>query len=241
MSRTTVTYNGVDLTELCIVSDLRTSLLPREVQGQEVPGRDGTLFGGVRLAERTVTLAMTVHGDTDGERQAAARALAAALATDAPAPLAISVDGGRYWMAVPTSGSDAVRWRHHTSFEVEFLCPDPVAYGETRTVSVPSGGSVALEVGGTYPTRPVVSASAALNDGTAGEWRLTLDGGTYLSADAPTARSVVADCAERTLVVAGATAMLDPYADWLVLEPGAHTLAMTGTGAASVSYTERWL
>ena len=88
-----------------------------------------------------------------------------------------------------------------------------------------------------------MSASAAKN-GNGGFWRLALEDGTYLLATIPTgvtSAPVVVDCGERTLTVNGNVSLLAPEADWLLLAPGAHTLTMTGTGAATVTYNERWL
>lgn len=243
MSRTTVTFDGHELTQDYYVSNLRTSLLPRTVGMQEVPGLNGMLYTGVRHTERSITLTFTAVSKSMAVRQTAARNLAALLAVDEPKPLQISIDGGLYYMAIPQSSDDAIRWMNATSFDVVFECPDPIAYGTERTVTVPSGGSVTFTVDGTYPTTPVVSASAAKN-GSGGFWRIALEDGTYLLATIPTgvtSAPVVADCGERTLTVNGNVSLLAPEADWLLLAPGAHTLTMTGTGAATVTYNERWL
>ncbi len=238
MSRTTVTFNGTDLTAAYVASNLKVSLLPRTLGGVDVPGRDGRLYTGARMAAKTITMTLTVRDTTPAGRQAAARALAAALAVSEPKPLAISHDGGLYWMAIPSSDSDGRRYLAATSFEVRFTAYDPVMRGTQRTVSVPSGGSLALTVGGTYPTMPTITANATPSGGV---WKLQKEDGSYLSIALPARRAIVCDCEARTLTVAGDVWPLAPDADWLVLEPGSHTLAMTGTGAATVTYTERWL
>ena len=241
--RTTVTFDGHDLTASYRVSDLRTSLLPRRIGTTEVPGRDGALFTGAPLDTRIVTLTLTAIDRDIEDRQAAGRALAAILNVDEPKPLAISIDGGLYYMALPSSTSDATRHLTATRFEVEFICPDPVMYGTQRTVSVSSGGSATFNVGGTYPTMPTVSAPNAAN-GSGGFWKLALEDGTYLIATIPTGvqrAPVLAECENRVLKVNGNVALLQPEADWLVLAPGQHTLTMTGTGAATVTYRERWV
>lgn len=241
--RTKVFFNGYELTHLFIVSDLKNSLLPRSVNTVDVPGRDGSLFTSTNLAARTIGLTLTVRDKSIKGVQLAARALAAILAVDEPKPLEISIDDGLYYLAIPEAGSDGKRFRKAVSYEVSFVCPDPVSYGVERRVTVPSGGSVTFEVDGTYPTMPVVSASAAANGG-GGFWRLRLEDGSYLLATIPQGVSsapVIADCAKRTLRVNNSTALLAPEADWLVFEPGEHTLEMTGTGAAIVTFNERWL
>lgn len=247
MSRTTVTFNGHDLTADYDVSDLRNSLLPRTLETIDVPGRGGALFTGVRMAQRTITLTLTAKGGTIAERQEAARALAGILAVKEPAPLAISIDGGIYYMAVPISEDEGTRYSNALSFEVTFECPDPVAYGAEKTLTVPTTGSLTFEVKGTHATMPEVTCEVtptAANQ----TWLLTLGDGTYLSYVVPygtagVTYTIKADCERRVLTLDGATKLLVPDADWLVLEPGTHTLTLGGTvpkGAATVKYRERW-
>ena len=241
--RTRVTFDGHDLTALARVSDLRTSVLARDVRCEDVDGRDGSVYTGASLSARRITLTLSLLGVDMEERRERARELAAILNVPEPRPLCLSVDGGRYYMAVPSTGETTRIRPAADSFDVEFTVPDPVARGETRTVTVPSGGSVTFDVGGTYPTRPRISAAAAKN-GSGGFWRLRLEDGSYLLATIPSGVSsapVVADCEARTLRVNNFVALLVPDADWLVLEPGTHTLEMTGTGAATVTFEERWL
>lgn len=242
-TRTQVWFAGTELTEWAIVSGWDTQLLPREVSQRTAPGMNGAVYTGSRLTERTIAVRMALTAHDLIERQWQARSIAAALASREPARLAASIDGGLYHMAVATSAPDMTRMVGALAFDVTFTCMDPVAYGDERTVTVPSGGSVQFHVDGTYPTMPTVSAPAAQN-GSGGFWSLTLEDGTHLDATIPsglTTAPVVAECAERILTVNGTVALLQPNADWLVLEPGDHTLTMTGTGAATVTFTERWL
>lgn len=239
-TRTTVTFGGQDLTADYVVSDLRRPLLPREVGVVEVPGMDGETFTGARMTGRTVTMALTAMGSGVAAREAAARRLAAILAVDEPQPLAVSVDGGLALMCVPASGSDSQRFVNAETFEVAFQSVEPAYRGASRTATVPSGGTLTLQVGGTYPTMPTVRATAAAPSG--GYWGLTVDGTQVMRAQlASGSHSVVADCERRTLTVDGVTALLPPASDWLELAPGSHSIAMTGTGAATVQFEERWL
>ena len=241
--RTRVLFNGYELSRHFIVSDLRNALLPRSIKTVDVPGRDGTVFTGSTLSERTIGMTLTVLDRTAEGRQAAARTLAAILAVDEPKPLSLSIDGGLWYMAMPNATEDGRRYRNATSYDVTFVCPDPVAYGPEKLVTVPSGGSVTFTVDGTYPAMPTISASSAANGG-GGFWRVRLEDGSYVIATIPAgvaSAPVLADCAKRVLRVNDSVALLDPEADWLVLEPGEHTLEMTGTGAAVVTFNERWL
>ncbi len=243
MRRTQVIYNGFDLTSLYHVSKLETPLLPREIKSTDVPGRDGSIYLGVKIESRTITLQLTAKGRSLEERQEAARHLASLLATDEPAPLSISTDGGLYYMAIPSSPNNAAIYANHTTFPVEFYCPDPVAFGDRKSITVPSGGSVTFRVYGTYPTLPIVIAASAAN-GSDGYWRLGMEDGSYLVATIPDGvetAPLVADCTTRVLTVNDEVTLLAPEADWITFEPGTHTLTMVGTGAATVQYDERWL
>ena len=241
--RTQVFYGNVELTRWCIVSSLRRPPLVREASSEQVPGRDGAILTGVRTLPSETVLTLTVKGGTDEDRQDALRSLKAALATDEPQRLAISIDNGIYQMALATFDGEITRYENASQFDVTFTAFDPISYGEQRTITVPSSGSVSFNVGGTYPTMPLISAPEAAN-GAGGFWKLAKEDGTYVIATVPDGLSsapVVVDCAKRTLTVNSTSALLQPAADWLVLEPGDHTLTMTGTGAATVTFDERWM
>lgn len=246
--RTTVTFNDVDLGTYCQVSDLRSPLVPRTIGEEDVPARDGSVFTGVRLQPRNIKLRLTVKGRTIEERRAAAREVAAVLAVAEPKPLSLSIDEGLYWLAIPTSDGDVDIMTNHSGFDVVFRAVDPVAYGDEQAVTVPSGGSVSFNVGGTYAATPLVTAPYSI---TADEqyWRLALEDGRYLYC-APTwagsARtgSISFDCGSHVMRVDGDVSMLAASADWLTLAPGPHTLTMTGAaagGSATVTFRERWL
>lgn len=248
--RTHVYFNGIDLTRDFYVSDLRMPLLPVNVNTRGVSGRDGSVYCGSTLAQRSMLLTLTVKDEDIERRQAAARRLASALAVEEPKPLALSIDGGLYYMAMPTSGEDGLRRATSTRYDVEFVCPDPVAYGRQVSVAVPSTGtkSATFVVGGTYEAMPVVTAPIASAD--EGDfWKLALEDGSYLYYEptytgAAYTETLVADCAERTLKADGHTRLLIPQADWLVLTPGQHTLTLSGdaaSGDVTVTYRERWL
>ena len=241
--RSTVMWDGEELgAGWTFVSDRREQLLPTDVATIDVPGRDGALFGGVTRTVRQVTLALYVLGPV-GERAPHVRELAARLAVDGPRPLMFSDEAPLWRMAVPNAESDSEVYYDAEGYtDVEFVCPDPWLYGEERSVTVPSGGSVTFTVGGTAPAWPTITASAT--GSSQGTWILRLDDsskGVYAAIASGVTRPVVADCDARTLTVNNATSMLAPSYDWPELTPGTHTLAMTqGTGAATVTWTERW-
>lgn len=243
MSRTRVWFDGEELTALGNVSDLRQALLPRSIATSDVPGRDGSMYLGARLAPKDVSMTLTITEQPGAERNAKLRQLAEILARDGERALLIGDEGGLWRKASCTAGGDMARYLNGVSQPLTFRITDPVYYGEQASATVPSGGSVTFEVGGTYPALPTITAEAAGN-GSGGFWRITREDGAYIEATIPsgvTTAPVVADCAGRVLRVNGQVVVLTLNADWLALEPGEHTLTMTGTGAATVEWTERWV
>jgi predicted phage tail component-like protein len=243
--RPKVTFDGVDLTEDYVVSDLRRPLLPRDVTLVDVPGTDGQRFVSAPLASSELTLTLTVRSELRGTaglraRSAAARRLAAILNVSEPKVLHIDADEGLHYMAIPRSDADLTRYVNAERYEVTFVLPDPALIGMSRVLSLTSGGTTQVTVGGTLPCLPRVTVSGAAA-GSGGYWRLRLDGGDYLQVPLTQAsNSVTFDCAERTLEVNGVAKAMPPAADWLALEPGDHSLVMTGTGTAQLRWAERW-
>jgi predicted phage tail component-like protein len=235
-----VMWDGEELSAGWVfVSDLHEQLLPRNVTTIDVPGRDGAIFGGVTQAVRQLTLSLYVLGRPD-ERAEHVRELAARLAVDGPRPLRFRDELTR--MAIPNADvMSTVYFNAEGWVDVTFECPDPWLYGEVRTATIPSGGSVTINVGGTAPTWPTIECDAT--GGTQDSWVVTLDGGPAIYAAIPsgTELEVTADCGARTLMVNREAAMLPPAYDWPMLTPGEHTLAMSqGTGDATVTWRERW-
>ena len=255
MSRTTVTFNGVNLSNLYVVSGWYTPLLGRNFDTVDISGMDGQRFLGVNLASRTITLSLTVKGTTLAERETAARTLAATLAVDEPKPLTASFMDGRYYLAVPSSDSDLHRFVNADTFEVSFLVPDPVAYGELRTVSFER-----VNVGGAYPPLPTISFPGATRSSTSGQSYFTVrvyDGSDYTSltldlaavmSGSTTSRDLVVDCENRRYTVQGTERLLPLVSDWPYLAPNANArMSLSNysncstTTPVNVTFRERWL
>jgi hypothetical protein len=130
-------------------------------------------------------------------------------------------------------------------FSVEFVCHDPVAYGDEHSVTIPSGGSVEFEVGGTLPAVGIgVVAASAVRNSSSGVWGVRFDEGDFMHVALPSSssRKVEIDADNRTVKVANATDMITLDSSWPKLEPGSHVARMDqGTGAATLTWIERYL
>ncbi len=121
-------------------------------------------------------------------------------------------------------------------FTLQFLCPDGVMYGATKT-----SAGLSHTISGTRSTPPIITvtgASASMNLlHTQSGKRLQLDG------FAGTTQDIVIDCDKRTIKTADGLLNLREY---LTLEsrffefvPGQNNLTINA-GTISVEYTERW-
>lgn len=240
MAETTVTFDGIELTERFVCSDLARQFIPRTVGTAQVPGMDGVLFTGVSADPIEIGMTMTAVDRDPAARSEAWRWLASVLAATTPRPLAISDDGGKHYMAVP-HGGDVERFVNAERAEMGFMCPDPAMYGDAGSAEV--DGSATFEVGGNAKTMPAISMPA-IQGGSDGLYTLVLDGEAEFSFACSQSGSTAAeaDCASRRLTVAGAAKLPTLASDWLELAPGEHTVEVTaGSGACTLSWTERWL
>lgn len=204
----------------------------------DVPGRAGSLFAATRRTPAVITFDVYAMDETREGRQASMRQLAAWLSVDSPRQLVLGDEGGLRRMAIPTGESVAEALLNADHAEVTFTCPDPRLWGEHGTATVSTTATVT--VGGTAPTAPTIRATAA-QAGDGGFWRLVDEtgAGVYVELGSGT-HAIDADCAARTLAVDGATVALPPAFDWPSWAAGEHTLTLTGTGAATVEWDERW-
>ena len=244
-----VVLGGVDLSAYCTVLVGPRPLPSVEPVLERVAGFDGYRFNGADLVPQPITLKLVAFGSA-ARRTELLRELAPVLASCEPAKLAMSGDNGRYRMVVPTGEIESAPRVTGGSVTLALQPLEAAMHGDERSVTVPSGGSVTFIAGGNHRTRPVIRASAVRNS-TSKLWGVRLDGGDFIhvATGSSSARAVVLDCDARTCTVQGLTALPTLDSDWLEFEPLdedlnpiEHVLSIdNGTGAATVTWTERWL
>ena len=86
-------------------------------------------------------------------------------------------------------------------------------------------------------------ANSAVRNSSSLVWGVKVDNADFVhvATGSSSSRKVEIDSEKRICKVANAIALPTLDSDWIVLEPGAHTVAMdNGTGAATLSWVERW-
>ena len=235
-------FDGHSFDELFYYGNPELSILSSNAKYAQSENRNGSVFIGKTWANSQVSFSIATIGTAE-ERRAALSTLGQWLDVDEPKKLILPDTPDLYYMAVPNGSVDLTRYCDSETASVTFDIVDPIAYGREVEITVPSGGSVTFHVGGTYKTRPQISATATRNSSSL-VYGLKLDNASYVhvATGSASARNVAIDCDKRTCVVNSSVSMITLDSNWLELEPGGHTLAMdNGTGAATVTFRERWL
>lgn len=239
----TLTYDGHDFESLFVIGDPEITILDSRAEYADSDNRNGAVLIGRRWGETKVSFTIAAQGSANARRLALST-LGSWLNVDEPKKLVLPDTPTWYYMAIPDGSLDLKRAIKAESTVITFTLTDPIAYDSTeKTVTVPSGGSVTFTVGGTYPAKPNISATAVRNS-TSLVWGVKLDNADFVhvATGSASGRVTVIDCDARTVTVSSNPAILTLDSDWLELSPGTHTLTMdNGTGAATVKYRERWL
>ena len=235
-------YNGHDFSTLFAYGDPEITILDSRADVRDISGRNGSAFVGMTYGVATVAFTIAALGDAS-ERRAAFSTLGQWLMVDEPKALYLPDTPDRYYLAVPNGALDLTRAIRGEYAQLTFTLVDPVAYGSSKTASLPSGGSVSITVNGTAPTYLNVVANSAVRNSSSLVWGVRVDGVDYVhvATGSSSSRKVEIYSQDRICKLANALILPTLDSDWLVLAPGTHTLNMdNGTGAATLSWIERW-
>lgn len=234
-------FDGHAFDGLLIYGDPTITLFSANPSYIDSNSRDGRAVNGIRYDGWTVEFSIVVDGDALTRRDKLST-LGSWLDVDEPKKLILPDTPDRYYLAVPEGELQLTRGMKAEYGRLAFTVIEPTAYGEEHSVIVPSGGSATFHVGGTAATKPSIAANAT-RDASSLVWGLRLDDGDFVhvATGSSSAKPVSIDCDERTSTVDGSVSLPTLDSDWLVLTPGEHTLTMdNGTGAATVTWRERW-
>ena len=242
--RDTVVYNGYVLSDFFEVIDVGNPMSGRVNNTKQVSGMDGVLLTGSTMNPVSIPVTFMLSEMDMSERRERLRELAYMIRSKEPTKLQFGRDHGLYYMAVPDGDfpiSDHVR---SEKVVVTFKAQEPMLYGAERRVTVPSGGTVRVSIGGTYPTGLTITGDV-YGDQTAGNvWGVMVDDAEFLRLElgGTSQRHVLVDCDKRYAEIDTAVTLPTMDSDWLRLDAGVHTIENdVGSGSVVVSWHERWL
>lgn len=212
------------------------------VETEEAPGMDGVMAYGSTLAEREITLDCRALLERWDDFDRLMEQLA--LLVGRSGRLETRRHPGESYEAYLTAIQEGERLGGTGigSFTMTFMAPDPERTLSTRSVTVQTGMTAQVIVGGTRGTSVSVVSDAAYRSSSSMVWGVRFDEGVFVHVrtGSDDARRVSIDCDTRTVTVNGETAMLTLDSDWPELGPGAHTIRIDqGYGDATVTWTER--
>lgn len=238
-----VTFNGFTLSDFYQVVDIRRPIPGRDISTQEVSGVDGVVITGSVMSSIRISVTIIIGERSVTERREEIRKLTSMLHTDEPSELIFASDDGLYYKAMLDGNSPVSENVRTDAITVNFRTESPVMYGVTRTVQVPSNGSVTFFTEGTYPASINVSGTVSGEASTGYIWGIRLDDGDYMRIETATStpKSISINSGERTATIDGAVTLPTLDSDWLMLEPGLHTIENdVGSGSCVVTWQERW-
>lgn len=216
------------------------------VETQDVPGRDGTVLREITYEPRTIVLECRVFGKRWKDFESIRDILVTELMTHEEEQLVVRTHPDEYYMAHLNSitEGDRIGGTGIGYLELEFSASDPWRYGDTRSVTVPSGGSVEFSVRGNLPATVSINAAAAVRNGSSSIWGVRFDevDFAHIATGSDSARKVEIDGTTRTAKVSDAVSLITLDSNWPTLSPGRHTARMDqGTGDAVLTWQERSL
>lgn len=244
-------YDGYDFSGLLTVERVGRSLLPDvSVETASVPGKDGGVFRSASVGMLSLSVDVRIVVPTPGTRnqkaafESARRKAAGLLLKRGPRPLVVDDAPDLEYEAILSGSTDLDRFVYMGGTTLEFLCANPWGVGRSvereASPSLSEDGTVATvalvraNVGGNYPTAPVVSF-----DGSEASYEVLFDGVPFDVYANAGGGPVEIDCARRKATQSGKPVTVDINSDWPSWEPGVHLVS--SLSPFTVSWSERWV
>lgn len=159
-------FNGRDLSPYLLVTNVSREIVPkRAVQTQQVSAQ--TLVAPYGFEPMTLKVTCSLMEESMQDTADIRRMLAEALYTQEPKKLLLPDERGTYYYALYAGGATPQELVKYPTVELEFLVPDPIAYGghHKETIQLHGDGTTedVMLVGGTYPTKPKITIACEPN------------------------------------------------------------------------------
>lgn len=153
-------YNGFDLSKYIFVDSITKYVSPK-LKFQQANASVGSYVQGYGYEPFVIRVSASILANKPHEIAQARRIIAQALMSFTPKKLLLPDDTGIYYKALYIGGSEVGAFTQAPDITLEFLVPDPIAYGghhEERVQTHKDGTTEDIMlVGGTYPTKPKIT------------------------------------------------------------------------------------
>lgn len=159
-------YNGFDLSKYIFVDSITKYVSPK-LKFQQANTSIGSYVQGYGYEPFVIRVNASILANKPHEIAQARRIIAQALMSHTPKKLLLPDDTGIYYKALYIGGSEVGAFTQAPDITLEFLIPDPIAYGghhEERVQTHKDGTTEDIMlVGGTYPTKPKITIACEPN------------------------------------------------------------------------------
>lgn len=235
-------FNEVDLTEHLRIKDIRKSLLPFiENTLRIVPGKHGVRVTNNRLEAGCVEVDVRIKSTSKEGLNTKIRVLAECLYTPEPKQLILPDESGRYYMAILDRDTNIERTLTYGDTTLFFLLPDPIAYGETKTIDLLENPA-SFENSGTEEATGIITIEITEATDHIQVTLLNTGESVYLEHDFIVGDVVKIDLGEETAYKNDYPIMRDCHleSDFFNISVGEVQITVS-SGTAVLVFTERWL
>lgn len=232
-------FDGYDFSGLLTVEAIRRPFIPPlSANVEDVSGRDGGVLRSLVLGPLPIEVDVRLFAARPGAKEQMVkiedlrRKATSRLLRREPCKLILHDAPDVYHMAILSDVTDLERFAYTGATTLYFTCPDPVGFGRTHTKKS-SGGTIKCNVGGTYPTAPIVEVENADASTT-----VQFDGVDFV-VDGYTPGPLVIDAEVHEARQGGTLAKVRITDDYPLWHPGVHTV--TCSLPFQVRWCTRWL
>lgn len=159
-------YNGFDLSKYIFVDSITKYVSPK-LKFQQANTSIGSYVQGYGYEPFVIRVNASILANKPHEIAQVRTIIAQALMSHTPKKLLLPDDTGIYYKALYIGGSEVGAFTQAPDITLEFLVPDPIAYGghhEERVQTHKDGTTEdVMLVGGTYPTKPKITIACEPN------------------------------------------------------------------------------
>jgi len=236
-----MTFNDINISEIAKILRVRHTLLPPIFNlAKRIPGQNGTKHIRTELGERFIDVELGVRKANKTELREFCRNLAGILYTEEPKKLYLRDEQDKYYLAKLNGSTPISEFHGLGRVTLQFLCSDPLAYGELKTLTNISGNT--LINNGTYPAKGIITITMA---DAAEDLEVTLlNTGEFLYIDDnfDAGDVVVIDLEKEHVTKNGYSAMPNLYleSDFFEIPVGEFEIEISN-GNGILEFRERWL
>ncbi len=240
------TFNGIPSDSFSVsVKDVKQPILPTySLNLTTAPNKNGAFLSRTkRLEPKEIEVSIVVRATSQSDLRTKIRSIAAWLYTDDVKPLVFSDEPDKTYQAIISGDTNIDEILNIGEGTLKFICPDPFAYGQAKTLSLP-GSTPQFNYGGSVETYPIFTVNIT---GSILEWKVTNSKGefTKVTDSFKAGDVVVVNTHTGKVTLNGATRMniLDLDSDFFALKPGKNVLQISPAEYCnvSISFIEKWL